>query len=96
MSTAKGRSPARRAHIRAEAGPVPRADLAEAEHPVSIVTNSAAFIEPVDPLHRHRMVAEAAFYMAQRRRFDPGHDIDDWLAAEQAIDATLNGGSAAP
>lgn len=35
---------------------------------------------------RKRMVAEAAYYRAQMRNFEPGHDIDDWLDAEAEID----------
>lgn len=31
------------------------------------------------------MVAEAAYYRAQRRGFAPGRDLDDWLAAEAEI-----------
>jgi hypothetical protein len=27
-------------------------------------------------------VAIAAYYLAQQRGFEPGHEIDDWLAAE--------------
>jgi hypothetical protein len=28
----------------------------------------------------------AAYFLAERRGFAPGHDLDDWLAAEDAID----------
>jgi hypothetical protein len=31
----------------------------------------------------HR-IAEAAYYRAQARGFEPGHEMDDWLAAEAA------------
>ncbi len=31
------------------------------------------------------MVATAAYYRAEKRGFEPGHDIDDWLEAEQEI-----------
>lgn len=33
----------------------------------------------------HAMVAEAAYYCAQRRGFAPGHELDDWLSAEAQI-----------
>ena len=33
------------------------------------------------------MVAEAAFYRAQKRGFVPGRELDDWLAAEAEISA---------
>jgi hypothetical protein len=36
---------------------------------------------------RQKMVAEAAFYRAQKRGFAPGRELDDWLAAEAEISA---------
>ena len=35
------------------------------------------------------MVAEAAYYLAQRRGFRPGGELEDWLAAEAEIDLLL-------
>ncbi len=32
-----------------------------------------------------RSIAEAAYFRAQCRGFEPGRDLDDWLAAEQEI-----------
>ena len=32
------------------------------------------------------MIAEAAYYLAERRRFETGHELEDWLAAEIEID----------
>ena len=43
----------------------------------------------VDPEFRHEMVATAAYYIAEQRRFEPGHDVEDWVAAEAAVDVTL-------
>lgn len=31
------------------------------------------------------MIAEAAYYLAQKRGFDGDHSLDDWLAAEQMV-----------
>ena len=36
---------------------------------------------------RRRMIAEAAFYRAEARNFEPGREIEDWLAAEAQIDS---------
>jgi hypothetical protein len=33
----------------------------------------------------HRMIAEAAYYLAQKRGFGGEHSLDDWLAAEQQV-----------
>lgn len=38
---------------------------------------------------RRRMVAEAAYYRAQRRGFAAGGEVEDWLAAEREINALL-------
>lgn len=34
---------------------------------------------------RRSMVAEAAYYRAERRGFLPGHELEDWFAAEIEI-----------
>jgi hypothetical protein len=34
------------------------------------------------PEELQRWIAEAAYYRAERRGFQPGGEIDDWLAAE--------------
>jgi hypothetical protein len=35
------------------------------------------------------MIAKAAYYRAERRGFAPGHEAEDWLAAESEVDAAL-------
>jgi len=34
---------------------------------------------------RHRLIAEAAYRLAERRGFEPGHELEDWLAAEKQV-----------
>jgi hypothetical protein len=36
-------------------------------------------------------IARAAYFRAERRGFAPGSDIDDWLQAENEIQATQQG-----
>jgi hypothetical protein len=46
---------------------------------------------------RRDMIARAAYLRAERRGFEAGHETEDWLAAEQEVDALLkveHGGSA--
>jgi hypothetical protein len=43
----------------------------------------------VEPTMRHAMITEAAYYRAQRRGFAPGHELDDWLAAEIEVNEML-------
>ena len=44
------------------------------------------------PEARHTLIAEAAYLRAERRGFMPGHETDDWLAAEAEVDALLTVG----
>lgn len=43
--------------------------------------------QPVTPLERMRMIADAAYYRAQERGFVSGNPLEDWIEAERAIDA---------
>lgn len=45
---------------------------------------------PIDSDVRRQMIAEAAYYRAERRGFDGDGDLDDWLAAESEIDRLLS------
>ena len=38
---------------------------------------------------RRALVAETAYLRAERRGFAPGHETEDWLAAEAEVDALL-------
>ena len=66
---------------------------------------NTAMTEPFDPLRfcptppdeqeeRKTMIAEAAYYRAERHGFTPGHELEDWVAAEQEVDALLSGAAA--
>jgi len=33
----------------------------------------------------HAAIAEAAYFRAERRGFEPGHELEDWLAGEAEI-----------
>jgi len=51
---------------------------------------------PVSHEERWRMVAEAAYYLAQRRGFVGGDANADWAAAEAEVDARLNAAGRSP
>lgn len=38
---------------------------------------------------RQDMIREAAYYKAEKRNFAPGHDAEDWAAAEREIDELI-------
>ena len=42
-----------------------------------------------EPTRRRAMIAEAAYYRAERRGFEPGHELEDWLQAEAEIGRTM-------
>jgi len=42
-----------------------------------------------DRTRRRAMIAEAAYYRAQRRGFEPGHELEDWLQAQAEVERTL-------
>jgi len=35
---------------------------------------------------RHALVRERAYYLAEQRGFEPGHEVNDWLAAERDVE----------
>jgi DUF2934 family protein len=37
------------------------------------------------------MISRAAYLRAERRGFEPGHEVEDWLAAEAEIRAMIEG-----
>lgn len=45
---------------------------------------------------RYLMIQKAAYLRAERRGFAPGFELDDWLAAENEIDALLGAAPTSP
>jgi hypothetical protein len=72
--------------VRSRSGKRPRAAQPPGN---SIVTRSSAYMEPDA---RDAMIAEAAYFRSAHRGFEPGHEVDDWLAAESEIDMALTRG----
>ena len=44
----------------------------------------------VSPEERLEMIAEAAYYRAEQRGFDPYDQVKDWLEAEKIVDEMLD------
>ena len=44
---------------------------------------------PVSAEERRQMIAEAAYFRAERRGFTPGYELTDWLEAEIEIAALM-------
>jgi hypothetical protein len=49
------------------------------------------FVEPSVSRPRDALIAEIAYFKSQRRNFEPGHEKEDWLAAEAEVDARFKG-----
>ena len=45
------------------------------------------------PVDRYASIAQAAYFRSQHRGFKPGHEMEDWLAAEAEVDQRLRGES---
>jgi hypothetical protein len=44
----------------------------------------------ISPRERYEMIATMAYYRAEQREFEPGHDVEDWLECERIIDQMLS------
>lgn len=51
--------------------------------------------KPVElsPELRHEMIKEAAYFRAEKRGFQGGDPVSDWLASEQEINSALSMGA---
>lgn len=47
-----------------------------------------------DTVLREQLIAEAAYYRAEQRGFQPGNEMADWFEAESAVDRMLGNVSA--
>jgi hypothetical protein len=50
------------------------------------------FAQPVvvtSETERRKMIADAAYFRAQSRDFESGHEVEDWLEAEAEVDRKL-------
>jgi len=55
----------------------------ESEQSVTAVSTS------IDPDVRRQLVAAEAYFLAERRGFAAGRELEDWVAAEVAVDSRL-------
>ena len=55
------------------------------EPTVQVEKSSAAPMITDIPENLVEKIAVAAYFIAAQRNFSPGHELDDWLAAEQMV-----------
>jgi hypothetical protein len=51
----------------------------------TVVSVAAVRVLSASPAERHAMIAEVAYYIAEQRGFQPGHELEDWLCAEREV-----------
>lgn len=51
-------------------------------------------VKQVSAEERLNRITRAAYFLAERRNFAPGHELEDWLAAETEVDRDLARGGA--
>jgi hypothetical protein len=71
----------------------PTMSNAEEAEPSSAADRNSAPGQSFDATTRHSMIAEAAYYRAERRGFAPGGEIQDWCEAESSVDDSFSRGS---
>jgi hypothetical protein len=57
---------------------------AKSRHPAD-PAGRAAERAPLDPAERRRLVAQAAYFRAEKRGFASGREVEDWLEAEKEV-----------
>ena len=53
--------------------------------------NSGTIPHPLQSNTRDDLISKIAYRMAEKRGFSPGHELDDWLAAEFEVNQSLMG-----
>jgi hypothetical protein len=56
--------------------------ILETQSPTAVPTR-------IDPNVRRQLVAAEAYFLAERRGFKAGNELEDWVAAEAAVDSRL-------
>ncbi|MCK7583009.1 MAG: DUF2934 domain-containing protein [Chromatiales bacterium] len=67
----------------------PKRGKSAAPKPLSDHQGSLRQLATVSEDKRQDMIREAAYYKAEKRNFAPGHEAEDWAAAEREIDELI-------
>ena len=74
-----------------QAAPVtPKPDTRSASVPASM-PGSGGVRTQVSSEDTRRLIAEAAYFRAKERGFEPGHELEDWVEAESEVMGRING-----
>lgn len=72
----------------APAAAEPTVDLALAV--LQFEQTTARLSMSIDPDVRRQLVATEAYFLAERRGFEAGHELEDWVAAEAVVESRLH------
>jgi len=70
--------------------PAKKAKTAAAARSSQKPTKAKLINTGITPDQRSQMIAEAAYYRAEQRGFNPDGQVDDWLQAEVMVDEILS------
>lgn len=56
---------------------------------MKLKTQPAAHLKVDDAEAKRRLIADIAYFAARAPRLAPGYELDDWLEAEQEVEASL-------
>lgn len=76
-----------RAKVPAKSGKTRRQSVAVTNVAHEDASHMAKTLVEAREAARHAEISRDAYYRAERRGFEPGYELEDWLAAEAAIDA---------
>jgi hypothetical protein len=76
----------RRKNFRQVAQVTPKPDSGSASMPTSGGVRAQVASEDT-----RRQIAEAAYFRAQERGFEPGHELEDWVEAESEVMGRISG-----
>ncbi len=71
----------------------PAGEKARAKSAPAKKAQAGAKLARPDQAEIDRMIAEAAYYLAEKRNFAPGFEEEDWAAARAEVEARLSGGN---
>ena len=61
----------------------PKAAPKNTPKPLSFTGEGRA--DDISPEELRKLISEAAYYRAKQRGFEPGHELEDWIQAEEEV-----------
>lgn len=87
----------RRTNTPAKAGTKPAKATTKTAKAAKKTTRQRAKSRPkpveISPELRHEMIREAAYFRSEKRGFQGGDPVSDWLLSEQEVDSALSMGA---